>query len=486
MASKHAHVMIATVAEEMSHTRFWEDLISLKSYDLATKGHLSHNAWRCKSSSNNIATARNIAVVEFLKTPCEWLLFIDTDQTFPPNILERLIDSADPIERPIVSALIMAKREADDIAPACVGLCDDGMLRRPTAIPPFRHWPCVPGTGCVLIHRTVFEGVAKATVPGTDKTYSDTAFPWFEFSSWHRPDGVVDVMGEDYTFMLRANANGFASCVDTTIEAGHLKTHELTSLDFYLAHPNGMPSRNFVVVPFKDKWPMTRALLEQLIDQGGYDRVFLLNNGSSLETTRLASLFVRTLDDVEMIDAKGLGIHEMWNIGIDESLALAPLSSITFLNNDLALGPEFLETLSAALRKEQALVAVCPNYDNRPSNGEDLAQLYGICANRYDGTGGLSGFAFMVKSEWFASGWRFPEGAMWWYGDNYLTMSIDKARGAYAMVHACSVEHLNGGGQTADGWVNYADTEQGQADLAEFIRVCRDDLSIDVAVKQAS
>ena len=54
---------------------------------------------------------------------------------------------------------------------------------------------------------------------------------WFEFSPWRRTedDGteVTDVMGEDFTFMLRAGALGFSAFVDTTIEAGHIKSGEL-------------------------------------------------------------------------------------------------------------------------------------------------------------------------------------------------------------------------------------------------------------------
>jgi ABC-type polar amino acid transport system ATPase subunit len=59
--------------------------------------------------STHVMMGRNIICHRFLKeSTADWLVFIDTDQEFPPNILERLIESADPDERPIVSALIMA------------------------------------------------------------------------------------------------------------------------------------------------------------------------------------------------------------------------------------------------------------------------------------------------------------------------------------------------------------------------------------------
>src|SRR5207237_1347913 len=110
----------------------------------------------------------------------------------------------------------------------------------------------------------------------------------------------------------------------------------------------------------------------------------------------------------------------------------------------------------------------CPNYDGRA--GEPLERLQGICANRYDGTGGLAGFALMVKGELFRAGYRFPEDAMWWYGDNDLTLTIDKHNGWYAMVTTVEVEHLDGGGQTGEGWADYGNTPQGKADLEAFQR----------------
>jgi len=79
-----------------------------------------------------------------------------------------------------------------------------------------------------------------------------------------------------------------------------------------------------------------------------------------------------------------------------------------------------------------------------------VERLQGICAERYDGTGGLSGFAFMVRGSWFASGYRFPEDAMWWYGDNDLLLTIEANGGWYGMAHGATCEHLDGGGRTGE------------------------------------
>jgi hypothetical protein len=145
-----------------------------------------------------------------------------------------------------------------------------------------------------------------------------------------------------------------------------------------------------------------------------------------------------------------------------------PKSNIAFLNNDITIGERFLSRQAELLRSDPQLAAVCPNYDGRPAT-EPLVQLHGICADRYDGTGGLAGFAFMVKSDWFEQGWRFPEDAMWWFGDNDLTLSMDMANAWYGMVTDVTVKHIDGGGKTGD-WTDPQMQAQLARDKAAFLR----------------
>lgn len=407
--------------------------------------------------STHLAMARNKIVRGFLdECESDWLVFIDTDQEFPPDLLERLIDSADPVERPIVSALIVAMRAENELSYACALPDGEGNLRVPASVPSDRWWACIPGCGVVIIHRSVLQAMREEYEP-------KTAFPWFAYPDMAMPDGSWDTLGEDYTFMLRALGLGFTPLVDTTIELGHVKTTTLYPF-MVPGRTEAYPSATVAVVPFKDKWKMTKATAVA----ADADLVLLLNNGSTQDATQAAVKFASEYDHVEVLDCKGLGIHEMWNAGARVALERFPKADIAFLNNDLALGDGCLQTLSAALRAgPENLVAVCPNYDKRAGDPQQVDRLQGIAANRYDGTGGLAGFAFMVKGEWFRTGYEFPEDCMWWFGDNDLTMAIDAAGGWYGMVHAAEVEHLDGGGQTGD-WSSYMDTPQGQADLAAF------------------
>ena len=99
-------------------------------------------------------------------------------------------------------------------------------------------------------------------------------------------------------------------------------------------------------------------------------------------------------------------------------------------------------------------MAVSGNYDGRQGSG--VVPVSGICANRYDGTGGLAGFAFALRAEWIAGGFRFDESMRWWYSDNDLCLELEKAGAWYGIAVDALVEHLDGGSQTAtpDGWAD--------------------------------
>ena len=458
-------------------TDFWLSLLALRDYDRGYGKRLPQGTnWLIvQKNSGNVAIGRNHICRVFLEEcTADWLWFIDTDQTFDPDLLERMVASADPVERPILSALIMAERteRTDPISPACIGFTDTDPPQPSTYddIPPVQHWPVgATGSGCVLIHRTVLQALWAE--------YKDHPFPFFEYARWERtmPDGsiVPGVLGEDYTFALRALRLGFTCWVDTTIEAGHIKSRTLTSADFYAQHPEraadrwrSTPAADVVVVPFKDKWSMTRHVAEQ-VEQAA-DLVLLYNNGSSLDETKRATEWARGRESVEVVDAKGLGIHEMWNAAAVEAFERFPKVNLHYLNNDLECGPMMVRELADTLRDgPEDLVAVCPNYDGREPNAEGIDKLTGIYAG---GNGnGLSGFAFTVKGELFQTGYRFPEECMWWYGDNDLTMYVDQVGGWYGMAHNATVKHLDGGSQTIGDADDYGNSPQGKRDRAAFM-----------------
>lgn len=412
-------------------------------------------------AGTNIASQRNKIVRAFLKSDCDWLLFLDTDEEWPPDLIERLLASADETERPIVSGLIMARRdEKKPISPACVVLDELGRFCSPASVPAVRWWEVgAVGAGCLLVHRKVYEAVGE-------KYAELEPSQWFQYTQWSYLDDdgveVKDEMGEDYTFSLRAQACGFRTLVDTTIQLGHVKPVVLTATTFYqqLAGFGFVPT--FVIVPVKDRLDLTQELVEQLRDQGGWDGLFVFDNGSTDGTTE----WLLDQHDLMVFPAVDVGIHHMWNAGVEEALHRSGgRCNILFLNNDLKLGHEMVRELADALRAGP-WVAVGPNYDGRQIRG--VEQVRSIAADRYDGTGGLPGFAFMVRGEWFASGYRFPTDCKWWYGDNDLTMMFDMHGQPYGLVEAAAVEHFGAG--TAGDWKSPEWEAQLAADQAAWVK----------------
>jgi len=195
---------------------------------------------------------------------------------------------------------------------------------------------------------------------------------------------------------------------------------------------------------------MTGELVAALHPEGTAE-VLLFDNGSSPGGRRAAVEETGSLAAVELRDATGMGLHQMWNAGVHEARRRHPIVNIAILNNDLRVGAGFLSGLAAALRSDDRIQAVCPNYDHREVR-DSLVPLRGICEGRYDGTGGLCGFAFMIKGEWFSNGWTFPEAPAWWFGDRMLTEEMDRAGARYAMATDVAVEHIRGGSQTSGDW----------------------------------
>lgn len=184
-------VAVVALSGDMVHADFAFCLANLGVY--STVRH--HKDFRIVAFLNHkcsdVAHGRNSIVQEVrdMKAGITHILFIDSDMTFPPVTLSRLLSLRSPI----------------------VGI--DACTRRP----PYRRtarkredgWDL--GCGVLLIQMDVFEKVS---------------FPWFD--SHYRPDGSRE--GEDFAFCRKAKAAGYQPFLDEDLSArvGHLGTMEFT------------------------------------------------------------------------------------------------------------------------------------------------------------------------------------------------------------------------------------------------------------------
>ncbi len=415
------------------------------------------------SSGANIVTARNKIVKAFLEHPWgstpEWLWFIDSDMTFDANILDILLQSADVKERPVMGGLCFAmmKGEAQEIVPTIYGMSTQGSnLVRYSGYPPDTVVQ-VAGTGaaCLLIHRSVLETMRDAAwtaenapSPGmVGQLMFPPPWPWFQETVTGRNWG--DSLSEDLTFCLRAQQCGFPVFVDTRAKTGHVKPVVIDE-EYFFAHlpPQEGPAPTYVGIPVKGNHDMTRNILAQIREQGGYEHIFLFDNGADTDPVP-NDLWDGRHDDISYFDASGYRFHRMWNDIIRQSIARETRCNVAILNNDLILGDNFLEELAKGLRSHGSFIAVCGNYDGR--DFPELVQgVKGTAGGRMDGTGGFAGFGFMLRGEICSMGLMFDENYNLWYGDDDLCEQIDQSGGGtYGIVRDAHMEHIGGGSNTS-------------------------------------
>lgn len=183
-------------------------------------------------SGPRVAEARSQIVDEFLSNPvigdAEWLLMLDSDMTFDGDLLDRLMEVADPKERPIVGGLCFAGGYGR-VFPTLYRLLDEG-----GDIEPFTEYPrdavCkvdATGAACMLVHRKVFTVMHKKFehLPNG----AENPYPWFA-------EGVTNKRGapygEDIVFCLKARGLGIPVHVHTGVRLGHMKLIEINEHTF--------------------------------------------------------------------------------------------------------------------------------------------------------------------------------------------------------------------------------------------------------------
>ena len=160
-----------------------------------------------------LALGRNLLVEQFLTYDLEWLCTIDTDIVFSTYAVSRLLEDADPIHRPIVSALYYVFEDGKKIPAAYVNMSENEELDI-HPIEDIKDDQIVRvfsvGAGCLLVHRSVFETIKR-----------DAAGE----RCWFR-EGVIAGrdFGEDVSFCIRAAISSFPVYVNTGVQVGHMKT----------------------------------------------------------------------------------------------------------------------------------------------------------------------------------------------------------------------------------------------------------------------
>lgn len=161
--------------------------------------------------------ARNNLTEAFLQSPTEWLFWMDSDMTFPPDALEQLFNVAEEKDTKMVTGIYYQRKGLNY---PCIWSrgeeLEDGTktgLQSPKSktnkylgtfaiVHPDKKEPFkvhAAGFGCVLIHRSVFEVMKR---------------PWFQF--------IKGTCSEDFYFFVEAHDLGFELWAVPTIDLGHI------------------------------------------------------------------------------------------------------------------------------------------------------------------------------------------------------------------------------------------------------------------------
>jgi hypothetical protein len=238
-----ADVVIGNVNPGAVSSGFANSLLHTIGFDRHNGGRIA--GWNFVGCSANVSAGRNALVEWFLDSPAEWLVQIDSDMMWRPDAIHRLLEVADPVERPVVGGLCFAQ-EADTLI-IWPTMFDVTGTEDSVEFVRYDEWPdgvVMPvgstGAAFLLTHRSVMEKIR-------DREFS-AAYPWFQ----EREIGGKR-SGEDVTFCLRAAAVGVKVHVHTGVAIGHIKPHVVT-LEGYQAQRQMLAQKEYLEAAYPEEY----------------------------------------------------------------------------------------------------------------------------------------------------------------------------------------------------------------------------------------
>ena len=160
-------------------------------------------------SSPLVDYARNKCVQMFLKTKKKYLLFIDSDNVPDVDAPQRLLKHKKPIVGGLYNCLMTSRTGQNTLVPSAFALMVAGRpLTDAVTVKPNTGMQKVAmvATGCLLIHRKVFEQMPE---------------PWFTYEWLDARHDAYN--GEDVYFCIEAGKRGIEMWCDTDCKVLHLK-----------------------------------------------------------------------------------------------------------------------------------------------------------------------------------------------------------------------------------------------------------------------
>jgi hypothetical protein len=439
-------VTVGYVHEYTLDYSFFHSFVGMLGYDAERAGRV----WRGgfigrRGTTGDLAAGRNGVVKDFLaEQRADWLWWIDTDMGFDPDVIERLFEVADPVERPVVGAMCFAQREHEM----------DGMGgSRPVAWPVLLDWTFIDerggfevrwdypretvtrchgtGSACLLVHRSVFERMRDeyGGGPEWDAWYSRVTNPT-----------TGELVGEDLSFCMRLMRLEVPVHVHTGIATTHAKRIWLGERDYWAQRALSAPPETteplprerwqvprFAVVPTHNRPQRLLALVSSLSRQ--CDHVVVLDNAceppvdAALLRVAAGDADVTVLRDEEQPP----NLSRFWNVMFDHCAAHAETLDakawdVGVFNDDAIVPAGWFDVCSTVLRGHET--AAVAHTGTSPVHRHEL-----ITEFPYPREKRMCPWAFLVKGE---LGLRADEELRWFYGDDDFCRAAIDAGGVLA------------------------------------------------------
>lgn len=221
---------------------------------------------------------------------------------------------------------------------------------------------------------------------------------------------------------------------DIAIEQGKLALEQkpndprlFDNLFFY----RSAKSKVDVIIPTKMNGKGLTTLVHLLSKESKVARIIVVGDGH--EGRSLGKSLPSSV--VKLVVPEGSGIHVMWNTGLEVA---TPGHHVALINDDVEIEPGTIDKLCEALDKAPVYGLVAPIYWD--GEVKHPIQSNTTCRGRYDGTGGIPGFCFVLAHD-IAESYRFDERMTWWYGDDDVVKTINEMARKCVMVPGTRIVH---------------------------------------------
>jgi GT2 family glycosyltransferase len=467
-----ANVTVAYIHGNEIKYNWHRSMIELIGWDLANQSRIIGGGYiAIRAGTDGMTQARNKAIVDFLaERNADWLFWIDTDMGFSPDIIDRLMEAADPVERPIVGALAFSQREE----------VDDGMggfrCRATPTVFDWRHgegdqlgfairfdYPknaltqCAgTGSACVLIHRSVFEKI--------EVKYGRA---WYD----RVPNTTTgQVLSEDLAFCLRAGTLGIPVYVHTGVKTTHLKPIWLAEDDYFAQIKLAQVQSEEAEEPVPPATQAT-AVIVPVMRRPQNAEPFMASLRSS--GAPLAEVYAVVDDgDYDTEEAWKAAGAQVIHAGFEEpgtfaqkvnlGCAVTAEPWLFIVGDDVAFKPGWLDHAQHASRDGAHVIGTNDLHNPRVKSGEHGTHL--LIRREYVSERGAS---------WDGPSVVAHEGYRHWYVDDEIVTAA-KQRGVWAFAAGAKVEHMHPlWGLAPDDDVYQLGQSHAEADQALFVARAR-------------